>query len=189
MIKQIYRFLNPRFQNLFLEHKVNLSPRYGYSQPAHQELYKIINSNRNKYKELLYKTLSLKESIWSIQTKNSENDRDKPTWKNKYLPGLDIIGIYTLLTELRPKRYFEIGSGYSTKLAYKIKNEQRLTTEITSLDPFPRTGIDHLVDKIIREPLEDIELNIFDELCENDILFIDNSHRILPNSDSTVFFS
>ncbi len=115
MIKQIYRFLNPRFQNLFLEHKVNLSPRYKHSQPAHQELYKNINSNRNRYKELIDKTLSLKESIWSIQTRNSENDRDKPTWNNKYLPGLDIRGIYTLLTELRPKRYFEIGTGYSSK--------------------------------------------------------------------------
>jgi hypothetical protein len=52
----------------------------------------------------------------------------------------------------------------------------------------PRAEIDHLADKIIREPFENIDLKFIDELGENDILFIDNSHRILPNSDAMVFF-
>ena len=37
MIKQIYKFLNPKFQNLFLDYKVDLKPRYGYGKPAHKE--------------------------------------------------------------------------------------------------------------------------------------------------------
>ena len=48
--------------------------------------------------------------------------------------------------------------------------------------------IDKLADKVIREPFENIDPGIIDELERNDILFIDNSHRILPNSDSLVFF-
>ncbi len=55
MIKQIYRFLNPKFQNLFLEYKVDFKPRYGHGKPAHQGLYEIIDSNRDNYKYLIGK--------------------------------------------------------------------------------------------------------------------------------------
>ncbi len=188
MLKQIYRILNPRFQNLFLEYRVDLKPRYGHGKPAHPDLLKIIDSNRNNYKDIIYRALSIKEAIYTIKDSKIETDNTKPTWNNGFLPGLDIIGIYTIMTIFKPQKYIEIGSGNSTKVAFKAKTEQNLRTEIISIDPRPRTEIDHLVDKIIRAPLENIDFNILDELNENDILFVDNSHRILPNSDSMVFF-
>lgn len=188
LIKNIYRFLNPKFQTLFLEYKVNFKPRYGHGNPPHKELFKIINSNRNSYKSFLDKALTYKESIWSIQDFKTETDISKPTWNNGFLPGLDIIGIYTMLSEYKPKKYIEIGSGNSTKVAFKAKNDQGLKTEIISIDPMPRAEIDNLADQVIREPFENINLNILDDLNENDILFVDNSHRILPNSDSMVFY-
>jgi hypothetical protein len=188
MIKQIYRFLSPKFQNLFLEYKVDFRPRYGYGKPAHQDLYKIINSNRGKYKDLIQKLLTYKDKIWTIQDSSKETESTKPSWNNGFLPGLDIIGIYTLLSEFKPKKYIEIGSGNSTKVAYKAKTEQNLVTEIISIDPMPRALIDKLANKVIREQFENIDLNILDDLNENDILFVDNSHRILPNSDSMVFY-
>ncbi len=188
MIKQIYRFLNPKYQNLYLEYKVDFKPRYGHGKPAHQALYKIIDKNRDKYKDLINKALSYTDKIWTIQDSRQETDSSKPSWNNGFLPGLDIIGIYTMISEFKPKKYIEIGSGNSTKVAYKAKTEQKLDTDIISIDPMPRAEIDNLADKIIREPFENIDLNIIDELNENDILFVDNSHRILPNSDSMVFF-
>jgi hypothetical protein len=188
MIKQIYRFLNPKFQSLFLDYKVDFKPRYGHGKPAHQELMKIINANRDTYKALLNKALSLKETIWTIQDAGKETSPANPTWNNGFLPGLDIIGIYTLLAEFKPKNYIEIGSGNSTKVAFKAKTEQNLTTRIISIDPMPRAEIDTLADTVIREPFENTDFNVIDELNENDILFIDNSHRILPNSDSMVFY-
>lgn len=188
IIKEIYKFCSPKFQNLFLEYKVRLEPRYGHGKRAHSDLYKIINSNREKYKSLIYKSLSHKESIWTIRNDSVETDLTKPTWNNGFLPGLDIVGIYTILTEFKSRKYIEIGSGNSTKVAFKAKTEQKLKTEIISIDPEPRTEIDNLVDKIIRQAIEDIDFSFLDELNENDILFVDNSHRILPNSDSTVFF-
>jgi hypothetical protein len=167
---------------------VDFRPRYGHGKPAHGDLYKIIDSNRDNYKELINKALLLKESIWKIKNSSKEPDSIKPTWDNGFLPGLDIIGIYTLLTEFKPKKYIEIGSGNSTKVAYKAKIEQKLDTEIISIDPMPRTEIDNLANKVIREPIENIDFDILGELNENDILFVDNSHRILPNSDSMVFY-
>jgi len=188
MIKQIFKFLSPKFQNLFLEYKVQLKPRYGHGKPAHSELYEIINSNRENYKNLLFKALEFKESIWEIKDSKHEEDSSKPVWNNGFLPGLDIIGIYTLMALYKPRKYIEIGSGNSTKVAYKAKTEQNLTTEIISIDPMPRAEIDNLANRVIREPIENIDFNIFNELNANDILFVDNSHRILPNSDSMVFY-
>lgn len=188
MIKQFYRFLNPKFQNLFLEYKVNFKPRYGHGKPPHAELYAIINSNREKYRKLLGKALENKEVFWEIKKANEESDATKPGWNNGFLPGLDIMGIYIILKEFKPKKYIEIGSGNSTKVAFKAKKENDLATEIISIDPMPRAEIDSLADKVIRMPFEDIDMNILDELNENDVLFVDNSHRILPNSDSMVFY-
>jgi len=188
MIKQIYKFLSPKYQKLFLEYKVNFKPRYGHGKPVHQQLFSIINENRNKYHDLINKAIGLKEKIWTIQDSSEESDQAKPTWNNGFLPGLDIVGIYTMITEYKPKKYIEIGSGNSTKVTYKAKKDQNLSTEIISIDPEPRAEIDNLANKIIRQPFEDIEIDIIEQLDENDIFFIDNSHRILPNSDSMVFF-
>ena len=68
------------------------------------------------------------------------------------------------------------------------KTDNNLQTEIISIDPMPRAEIDQLADRIIRKPFEDVSYDEILNLEENDILFIDNSHRILPNSDSMVFF-
>jgi len=187
-IKDFYRFLNPQFQNLFLEYKVDLKPRYGYEKPAHQDLYRIINSNRDNYKELIVKALNYKEKLWTIHDSCKETDSSKPTWNNGFLPGLDIIGIYTIISEFKPKKYIEIGSGNSTKVAFKAKIDQKLNMEIVSIDPKPRAEIDSLANKVIRVPFENTDFHVINELNENDILFVDNSHRILPNSDSMVFY-
>jgi hypothetical protein len=187
-ITEIYRFLSPKFQNLFLEYKVNFKPRYGNGLPPHPELYSIINAYRDNYKILLNRILEYKEVFWGIKDSKDENNLENPSWNNGFLSGLDIMGIYTLISEYKPKKYIEIGSGNSTKVAYKAKKHQNICTEIISIDPIPRAEIDNLSDKVIREPFENINFNILEELNENDILFVDNSHRILPNSDAMVFY-
>lgn len=188
MIKDIYHFLHPRFQNLFLEYKVKFKPRYGHGMPPHKELYAIVNSNREAYAKRLQNIVNYREAFWQILDMKVEKDPSKPVWNNGFLPGLDIIGIYGMLAEFKPAKYVEIGSGNSTKVAAKAIRELGLQTEITSIDPMPRAEIDHLAHQVIRKPFEESGINLPEMLSENDILFVDNSHRILPNSDATVFF-
>lgn len=180
--------MHPKTQTVFLDYKVNFSPRYGHGKPAHNELYAIIDNERENYEALITEMLALKERIWEIKDSKLEKDSLQPTWNNGFLPGLDIIGIYTMLTKFRPATYIEIGSGNSTKVAFKAKTDAGLSTTIVSIDPQPRAEIDQLADKIIRMPFENCSIDLVEELKENDILFIDNSHRILPNSDALVFF-
>lgn len=188
MIKKLYRFLHPKIQTLFLDYPVEFKPRYGHGLAPHPELYAIVNEHRNEYKELLTKAISYSNRFAEIKDQQQEKDSTKPTWNNGFLPGLDIVGIYTMLAEYKPSTYVEIGSGNSTKVAYKAKQDQQLNTKIVSIDPMPRAEIDALTDELIRKPFENIDFSFLYDLKENDILFVDNSHRILPNSDSMVFY-
>lgn len=190
-IKSIYKFLSPKYQNLFLEYKVDVKPRYDAQKGPHALLYQIINENRNEYAAHLKNFLSFKETFHSIKTDGSHTSETEtePYWNNQFLPGLDIISLYGFLSLLKPKNYIEIGSGNSTKVARKAINDHQLATKITSVDPYPRAVIDSIADKIHRIPLEKMDdLSFVDSLEENDILFIDNSHRCFPNSDVTVCF-
>ena len=188
MLKSVYRFLSPKFQNIFLDYKVDMRPRYGHGLAAHEGLYEIINAHRSDYELILREALKYKEQFWVIKDSSIEKDPIKPAWNNGFLPGLDIIAIYAIFANFKPSKYIEIGSGNSTKVAYKAKKELGLTTKIISIDPMPRAEIDSLADEVHRKPFENLDFDIVDLLEENDILFVDNSHRILPNSDSMVFY-
>lgn len=189
-LKSFMKLLMPKYQKLILEYKIDMKPRYGYGQKPHTLLYELINKNRNVYEQFLKEILTHKDTIQSIRSVGDEKDENQPSWNNGFLPGLDIISLYTILNHYKPQKYIEIGSGNSTKVARKSIIENKLDTKITSIDPFPRATIDHLADEVIRQPLEKIKdyQFIVSELKENDILFVDNSHRCLPNSDSTVCF-
>lgn len=189
-LKSAYHFLSSKFQSIHLDYKVDSKPRYGHGKPPHALLYDIINSGREEYEKNLNFFYELKEEFFKIKDSNLETDDNKPAWNNNFLPGLDIIGLYGLIAKKKPAQYFEIGSGNSTKVARKSISDNNLNTKVTSIDPFPRANIDHLADKVIRQPVENISSLdfIIDSLNENDILFIDNSHRCFPNSDVTVCF-
>lgn len=168
---------------------MEFKPRYGHGKPAHQQLLQIINRNRDLYSSYLNDFLKYKEIFHSIKTSEQEKDENLPAWNNGFLPGLDIVSLYGLLSTFKPKTYLEIGSGNSTKVARKAINDNKFQTKIISIDPYPRASIDSISDTVIRKPLENLEnFSMIEKLEENDVLFIDNSHRCLPNSDVTVCF-
>ena len=188
MLKSFFKRIHPKYQALINEYPVDMKPRYGYGLPPHKQLYDIIDTERNTYRALIDAALSNQNEIAEIQDSSKVTDSKLPGWNNGFLPGLDIIAIYTMISFYKPKRYVEVGSGNSTKVAFKVKQEQHNSLEITSIYPMPRAEIDQLADVVIRKPFEDIDYQKVLNLEAGDILFIDNSHRILPNSDSMVFY-
>ncbi len=187
-LKKFYKFLSPRWQKLYMEYPVQFSPRYGHGKPPHGQLYTIIQANRQTYSDLLQEALNYTSVFHGIKKQLAETDTLQPAYNNDFLPGLDIVGIYTILAKYKPERYVEVGSGNSTKVAHKAIKEQGLQTKIISIDPHPRAEIDTISDEVIRKPFENVDVDFLLSLKENDILFIDNSHRVLPNSDAMVFF-
>jgi predicted O-methyltransferase YrrM len=188
MLKSLYRYLSPRFQTLFLEYKVDFRPRYGHGLPAHAGLLEIIEKQRDTYRFWLEKINENSAALQNIKKRSDEKDASLPGWNNGFLPGLDIMALYTIIATTQPKRYVEVGSGNSTKVACKAIQDHGLNTKITSIDPYPRAEIDHLAHEVVRKPFESVDTQWLAELEAGDILFIDNSHRMLPNSDATVFF-
>ena len=169
MLKNLYRFINPKIKTLHLEYFTDFKPRYGHGKPPHDLLYKIINDNRKLYVEFLDEILSHKSQLQSILKSTEEKDSNKPAWNNGFLPGLDIMAIYTMLARGKTKKYVEVGSGNSTKVAYKAKQDLSLKTNIVSIDPMPRAEIDHLADTVIRKAFEDTDFEFLFELEENHI--------------------
>ena len=189
-VKTAIKLALPKYQKLILDYKVEFKPRYGYGLKPHKLLFDIINQHRSEYALFIADILSNKDIFHSIKPSSNETNENEPAWNNGFFPGLDVVSLYTMIKKYSPKKYIEVGSGNSTKVAKKSIVDNKLNTIITSIDPFPRANIDHLADKVIRKPLEiftDFSF-IVDELEANDILFIDNSHRCLPNSDAMVTF-
>jgi len=161
--------------------------RYGHGKPPHPLLYEVINKNRDTYKNNLESFLRFKEYFSKIPLQDSESSLS-PFWLNTWLPSLDAISLYSFIFLYEPKRYLEVGSGNSTKFARTAILDHQLKTKMISLDPHPRAEIDQICDVIVRQGLEEVDLTIFDELEEGDLLFIDDSHRCFMNSDVTVAF-
>ena len=181
------KYALPAQHPYYLEYPVTLNPRYGYGKPPHPKLYEIIAGNRISYGHTLERFLSFKDYFLGIPLETPATSQ-QPCWINYWLSALDSVALFSLLGLNNPKRYFEIGSGYSTKFARRAVLDCRLRTKIISIDPYPRADIDHICDTIIRKPLEDVDLSIFDELEPGDILFVDGSHHCCMNSDVAVVF-
>jgi hypothetical protein len=178
--------VKPFFSNrmVLLDYPVTSVPRWSYSNP-HPELYEIINANRQRYIGHLNSFLPFTESFVKIPVQESP-DPSQPNWANKWIPPLDAVALYSFVAIRQPKLFLEVGSGNSTKFAKRAIKDHRLTTKIVSIDPRPRVEIDSLCDQVVREPVENCKLDIFDRLESGDILYVDNSHRALMNSDATV---
>ncbi|MGC2694784.1 MAG: class I SAM-dependent methyltransferase [Candidatus Angelobacter sp.] len=164
-------------QILALNYPVSLKARYEGN--PHPQLYELISAGHQKYKAMLESFLPFERQLRNLK---------HVKWINGYFPALDAISLYCLLAQWKPKTYLEIGSGNSTLFARESITNNCLKTRIVSIDPHPRAEVDDMCDHLIRTPVEKVPLAIFDDLDQGDVLFVDNSHRCLPNSDVTVFF-
>jgi hypothetical protein len=161
-------------------------PRWGHGAPAHETLAALIEAHGDRYKTVLEELAQYAGDFSRIP--QEEEAPLEPYWRNTWLSGLDAASIYGFIRSLAPGRYVEIGSGNSTKFAARAKRDGALPTQITSIDPHPTAAVDTLCDRVVRQPLELVDLTVFDELEAGDLLFFDGSHRAFMNSDVTVFF-
>lgn len=186
-MKNLIQEIEPH-KTIFLEYPVSLTPRYT-TQRYHRGISDILEKNHNYYQILLSKFLGFSAPLLSIAIDKWERREIKdPMWINGFLPGLDTVSLYCMVAMNKPQVYLEVGSGNSTKVVRKAILDNSLETKIWSIDPAPRAEVNDICDRVIRKPLENVDLNIFKELSAGDIFFIDNSHRVFMNSDVTAFF-
>jgi GT2 family glycosyltransferase/predicted O-methyltransferase YrrM len=111
-------------------------------------------------------------------------------FENPFYSYTDGIFLYSMIRHYAPKNIIEIGSGFSSMVMLdtneKFFNE---SIKLTFIDP----EMDRLYalikkedtasTKIIPAIIQDIYIDLFDTLDENDILFIDSSHVSKTGSD------
>lgn len=173
---------------ILIQYGGQMRPRWGHGSPAHPALLKIIDANRAQYRDRLLELGAYRRQLEAIPAVSSGTDSVEFAWRNNFFTGLDAASLYYFIARSKPQRYIEIGSGNSTKMARRAVRDCGLSTSVTSIDPFPRASIDSICDRVIRRPLEEVDLKLFDELEDGDILFFDGSHYAFMNSDVVVLW-
>jgi len=102
----------------------------------------------------------------------------------------DWEALYSMIRLFKPRRMIEIGSGISTQVSAKAiqKNREESGIEATfiAIEPYPdQVLIDGFpgLSELKRMPVQNVPLAEFEQLRENDILFIDSSHILKIGSD------
>jgi hypothetical protein len=108
-------------------------------------------------------------------------------WHHTY-PTHDTAVLYAMLRKLKPKRYIEIGCGYSSRAssAAILRNRaEGFPCHARYIEPYPAAHLDiaGLAGEFLRKKVEQIPLEIFRELESGDALFIDTSHVLKTQND------
>jgi hypothetical protein len=164
----------------------NPQPRYGYGVPPHSRLAEILSREDSNYRDVLRGFQTYADELNAIAL--DATDPREPHWRSGFLFGLDGASLYAFTRTRAPRHYIEVGSGNSTLFVDRARRDGNIDMEIISLDPQPRREIDAICDRIIRQPLESADLEIFSTLQDGDIVFMDGTHRVFMNSDVTAFF-
>jgi hypothetical protein len=112
------------------------------------------------------------------------------TPENDFFRAADALCLYGMIRDARPRRIIEVGSGFSSALTLDV-NDLFCDGAIdcTFIDPSPERLESMLKPgekertRIFPARLQDVDKRLFDELGENDILFIDSSHVSKTDSD------
>jgi SAM-dependent methyltransferase/predicted O-methyltransferase YrrM len=106
---------------------------------------------------------------------------------NDQYPPLDAWVLAAILEHFGPQRMIEVGCGFSTQISARV-NRERLggTMQLTCIEPYPRdfvaAGIPGVTDLRV-EMIQDTPLDLFEDLSDNDLLFIDTSHTVKTGGD------
>lgn len=110
--------------------------------------------------------------------------------KKGFGPGytaLDARFLYFMLRDLKPRRYLEVGSGLSTFYAALARDQniqEDANMAITCVEPFPFAALKTVSGiTLVEREVQDLDPDVFEELEDGDVLFIDSSHTIKIDGD------
>lgn len=167
-------------QPVFIEYPITFRPRWEEGNP---HLAAVIGASEARQKANLAELAAFMPVVEAIETAIWP-DLSAIDWHNHMIPVVDALSLMRAAT--RAKTYMEVGSGNSTLFVRAALRQTGKDVRIVSIDPAPRAEVDAICDEVIRQPVETVDLSIFDRLEPGDVLFIDNSHRSFMNSDVTV---
>lgn len=112
-------------------------------------------------------------------------------WRNGMWNNADALVQYGLVRSRQPRRYVEIGCGWSSLLLARALGRNETPCAVTLVEPYPNHAVLSKVPdswEVIESPLQRAPLELFDRLGEGDVLFYDGSHCSKVASDVNWFF-
>lgn len=138
---------------------------------------KLLEKFKKIYKEIPFKAEKSKDLLYYFEN---------PAYSYS-----DAIFAHFMLRDLKPKKLIEVGSGYSSCL-FLDTNKLFLNNSIdfVFIEPYPDLlkELSNEKLKIIDSKLQDVDLEVFKSLKQNDILFIDSTHVSKIDSDVNYLF-
>jgi predicted O-methyltransferase YrrM len=113
---------------------------------------------------------------------------------NAAFEAVDAEILFGLIRLLKPRRMYEIGSGFSTLLAGDALRRNRVdgySCRFVAIEPYPSAELQAQLPsdfELVLVPVQEVSLDEFESLYENDILFIDSSHVCRIGSDVQYVF-
>lgn len=110
-------------------------------------------------------------------------------WNNPSFGYSDAMALYCFVRHFKPKRILEIGGGFST-LVIEEALAKNGCGELWEIEPFPKPTLQRIssIKRFYQKPVQEVPLSVFEELEENDILFIDSTHTVKASSDCTFIY-
>ena len=137
---------------------------------------------------------SLKQTwaAWPYYGRQQRGTRYQPD--NDYFGHVDALLLFGLLCSLRPKRYVEVGSGWSSALVLDTRDRVLDGLDATFIEPYPerlnsllQVG-DSAGTTILESPVQEVDPSPFEQLEPGDVLFIDSTHVSKVGSDVNHLF-
>jgi len=164
-------------------------PQFDFREP-HKDFAldrKLPGIKLNESKQLVY----LEKYTYSKELENIRLDKGSELEfylnNGSFGPG-DAEYWYQIIRSVKPQKIIEIGSGNSTLMAIRALNKNKEENpdygcEHICIEPYEMPWLEKTDVSVLRKKVEEVELDFFSQLDENDILFIDSSHVIRPQGD------
>jgi len=177
----VYPILDHYYEPLFKKSRIKKSLREDRILPG-------LDFNEEEQLAILEKFDYNEELLKYPLEKPSDYSRPLFYYNNPNFKSGDAEYLYNVIRLYKPSKIVEIGSGFSTLIAHEanLKNEREdgnFTCEHICIEPYQRNWLEDTGVSVIRQPVEQIEVEWFKRLNQNDILFIDSSHIIRPQGD------
>jgi hypothetical protein len=119
----------------------------------------------------------------------AKSEQNRYYYENPMFSFCDGITLFSIINHFKPHQIIEIGSGFSSALILDTVDKLKLDTITTFIEPYPLrlnqllSPTDIAKNRVIIDFIQNVDSNIFENLRDGDLLFIDSSHILKTGSD------
>ncbi|WP_006788225.1 class I SAM-dependent methyltransferase [Thiorhodospira sibirica] len=167
---------------------IDIAARQDAIWPSTPPVLPGIDFNARQQLEFLERDIGSIGAVFDYPATRAEVDSDAKFFlENGLFGGLDARALFAMLLKLRPRRMIEVGSGFSSLLSADV-NRRFLddAMDFTCIEPYPRDFLKKPIpglSRVLQNKVESLPLELFAELDDGDVLFIDSSHVAKTGSD------